>query len=413
MGNTVNCSKYAACTIVSKNYFAYARTLYYSFKQHNPDAQFFVLLVDENNDDIDFSQEPFEVIEASSLNIPDFKQAAFKFDIMELNTNVKPSFLKYLLKDRGFTKLLYLDPDILIFQELSEVYNQLSTYNIVVTPHCTSPINDNLRPAEQDFLQSGIFNLGFIGVSNSQEALRFLDWWEQRCLTLGFAEPQMGLFVDQKWVNFAPCFFDKVLILKHHGYNMAYWNLHERSLELKNGQWTVNGELPLVFYHFSGILSDDRQQISRHQDRYDLLNRPDLMDIFKEYRELLAKNEIDKFKQYTYAYATFSNAENITQIARRLYSVNEKRFQGLNPFTAGSAVYQWCKSEGFLGSSDQSGKFNSRTYSSADVRIRIIHFMLRMCLKILGSNKYTMLMKYISYISILRNQKKLFTSHRS
>jgi hypothetical protein len=408
MGISLKNSNYAACTIVSKNYFAYARTLYASFILHNPDAKFFVLLVDENNDDIALSQEPFEVIEAFSLNIPGFKQAAFKFDIMELNTNVKPSFLKYLLHDRGVAKLIYLDPDILLYNELSEVYSQLSTFNIVITPHCISPINDNYRPAEQDFLLSGVYNLGFIGISNSQESYRFLDWWEQRCLKLGFAEPRMGLFVDQKWINFAPCFFEGVSILKHPGYNMAYWNLHERAIENKNGQWIVNGEYPLVFYHFSGIACDDQQQISRHQDRFDLTNRPDLIDIFKEYRALLKNHGIDKFRQYAYAYATFSNSEYITHIARRLYSVNESSFHGLDPFTVDGEVYQWCKKEGFFGTIDQSGKFNSRTYSSDDLRIRTIHFVLRMLFKILGSNKYTMLMKYLSYIAVLRNQKLVF-----
>ena len=280
----------------------------------------------------------------------------------------------------------------------------------IFTPHCTSPINDSMRPSEQDFLLCGVFNLGFIGVNNDKESLRFLDWWEQRCLKLGFDEPRTGLFVDQKWVNLVPCFFEGVSVLKHPGYNMAYWNLHERTIKTVNGHWIVNGEWPLVFYHFSGIACNDQQQISRHQDRYDLSNRADLVDIFKEYRVLLAKNGIDKFRQYKYAYATFSSSEHITQIARRLYSANENSFQGLDPFIAGGDVYQWCKKEGFLGTIDQSGKFTSRTYSSDDLRICIIHFALRMLLKILGSNKYSMLMKYVSYISVLRNQNTVFAN---
>jgi len=404
----VNFSNCAACTIVSKNYFAYARTLYHSFREHNPDTQFFVLLVDENNGYIDFSREPFEVIEASSLDIADFKKAAFRFDIMELNTNVKPSFLKYLLNSRGITKLLYLDPDILVYHRLNEVYEQLFTHNIVLTPHCTSPITDNLRPAEQDFLQTGVFNLGFIGVNNNQESLRFLDWWSQRCLKLGFNEPRTGLFVDQKWVNFVPCFFDDVLILKHLGYNMAYWNLHERKLLKVDNQWMVNGEWPLVFYHFSGIACDDQQQISRHQDRYDLSNRPELSEIFKGYRELLKKNELERFKQFPYAYSAFSNSNHITQIARRMYSVNEDLFKEPDPFVFDGEVHQWCKKQGFLGPVDQSEKFHSRAYRNDDPRLRSIHLVLRILLKVLDSNTYSMLMKYLSYISVLRNQKTIF-----
>ena len=259
-------------------------------------------------------------------------------------------------------------------------------------------------------MQTGIFNLGFIGVNDTPESLRFLDWWGSRCLTLGFDEPRTGLFVDQKWTNFVPCFFEGVSILKHPGYNMAYWNLHERTLGGGDNLRVVNGEWPLVFFHFSGIAFDDDQQISRHQNRFDLLNRPDLVSIFRKYRELLANNEIEKFKRFRYAYATFSNSENITQIARRLYSVNESCFQTLDPFIAGGEVHMWCKKEGFLGSVDQSGKFNSRTYSSDDPRIRAINFILRMLLKVFGSNRYSMFLKYISYISVIRNQKNFFNN---
>jgi hypothetical protein len=364
--------------------------------------------VDENNGDIDCTQEPFEIIEASSLGIPDFKRIAFRFDIMELNTNVKPAFLKHLLTDKGVSRLLYLDPDILVYRQLEEAYNLLGTHSIVFTPHCISPINDGLRPAEQDFLQTGVFNLGFIGVNNTPESLRFLDWWGLRCLTLGFNEPRTGLFVDQKWTNLVPCFFERVGILKHPGYNMAYWNLHERTLEGGDDRWVVNGEWSLVFYHFSGIAFDDQQQISRHQNRFDLLNRPDLVSIFDSYRKLLAKNEMDKFKELPYTYATFSNSEYITQIARRLYSVNESSFHTSDPFVAGGEIHQWCKKKGFLGAADQSAKFNSRTYSSNDPRIRAINFVLRMLLKVFGSNRYSMFLQYMSYISVMRNQKKIF-----
>ncbi len=50
-------------------------------------------------------------------------------------------------------------------------------------------------------LIDGVFNLGFIGLSKAAETERFLDWWERRCLNLGYNERWSGLFVDQKWIN--------------------------------------------------------------------------------------------------------------------------------------------------------------------------------------------------------------------
>src|SRR5208282_3977814 len=91
-----------------------------------------------------------------------------------------------------------------------------------------------------------------VAVTNSDEAHKFLSWWEHRCLTLGYVDRQNGLFVDQKWIDFVPCYFNSVLVLKHPGCNMAYWNLHERTLEKVGETWIVNNSEPLIFYHFSG-----------------------------------------------------------------------------------------------------------------------------------------------------------------
>ena len=60
------------------------------------------------------------------------------------------------------------------------------------------------------------------------------------------------MFTDQRWVDFAPSFFDH-FILKDPTYNVAYWNLHERDLEWTDGRYLVNGQ-PLTFFHFSGFV---------------------------------------------------------------------------------------------------------------------------------------------------------------
>jgi hypothetical protein len=37
-----------------------------------------------------------------------------------------------------------------------------------------------------------------------------------------------GLFTDQKWLNFAPVFFDGVSIIRSSRHNVATWNLTTR-----------------------------------------------------------------------------------------------------------------------------------------------------------------------------------------
>ncbi len=225
----------AACTIISPNYLPYARTLATCYLAHHPGHRFFVLLVANLSDPAPFpsateAAEPFETVLLTTLPIPDLLAIAFQYDLLELNTDVKPTFLRYLFAQHALEHLTYLDPDIFVYAPLTPVFEALSDNDAVLTPHITSPIDDDLLPGEQEMLYNGTYNLGFIALRNTPAADRILAWWERRCLTLGFSEGRTGLFVDQKWMNLAPGLFPHVAILRHPGCNMAYWNLHERTL---------------------------------------------------------------------------------------------------------------------------------------------------------------------------------------
>jgi hypothetical protein len=173
----------AACTIVSSNYLPYARTLCDSFLAFHPNDDFYVLLVDRLPENLDLSKERFKLVLVEELEIPNFNSVAFKYGIVELNTNVKPTFLKRLLS-LSVDQLIYFDPDIFICSAVDPIYETLTKFGIVLTPHCTSP-NEEDPYAEVMLLVNGVFNLGFIAVSRTEEAERFLTWWEHRCLTYG------------------------------------------------------------------------------------------------------------------------------------------------------------------------------------------------------------------------------------
>src|SRR5262249_51778904 len=148
----------------------------------------------------------------------------------------------------------------------------------------------------------------------------------------GFNETRSGLFVDQKWLNLAPCLFDDVFIVRDPRHNMAYWNLHERRLTGKPGNWIVNDKHRLGFYHFSGIDIDLPNQISKYQNRFDLTSRPDLGPIFAEYRHRLQDAGASEFLNRPYSFGNYSNGEPITLIARRAYAANRVQFEGIDPF---------------------------------------------------------------------------------
>lgn len=396
----------AACTIVSLNYLPYARTLCDSFLEFHPDHKFYVLLVDRLPEGFDASQERFEWMLVEDMGLPNFQSVAFKYDILELNTNVKPTFLKTLLA-RGVDQLLYFDPDILICSALDPIFDALNTSGIVITPHCMSP-NETLPNEEANLLYTGVFNLGFIAVSKTAEAERFLAWWEHRCLTLGYAERWTGLFVDQKWINLVHCYFESVHVLKHPGCNVAYWNLHERIFEKAPTSWVVNRKAPLIFYHFSGISVDGGDRISKYADQFDLTARPDLAELFAEYRERLGTHGIRDFGRYPYAFGYFNNGELVNKLQRAAYAANLDRFSLADPFDATGPFYAWARKNHLQDRQDTAGNFNRQTYNRRDKRVRYVNRMLRLALRLLGADRYTILMKYLAYACVLRYQRDVF-----
>jgi hypothetical protein len=295
----------AACTIVSPNYLAFARTLAKSFLEHHPEQLFFVLIVADLHDASPFKAEVFTAVLLNHIGVPHLRSVAMKYDILELNTNVKPTFMKFLIATYGLDALIYLDPDIFVYAPLDPVSAALEAgASAVLTPHMTSPVYDGHSPSEQDILYNGTYNLGFIAVSGSARSLTILDWWEQRCLDLGFSEGRTGLFVDQKWMNLAPGLFGDIAILRDPGCNMAYWNLHERTLI--SGvpgllvASPVTAPVPLRFFHFSGILLTDPAMLSKNTDRFTLDRRLDLQPLFADYKVTVLGNRSAELESRAY-----------------------------------------------------------------------------------------------------------------
>lgn len=397
--------KRVACTIVSANYLHFGWTLAESFLKFHPNDEFHLLLVDQLPKDFTSRNPRVHVLEVEKLGLASFRSLAFKFDILELNTGVKPSFIKYLFA-LGADKVIYFDPDIYVFQPVELIYEALDSASIVLTPHILSPVLDAEHVYESGTLAGGVFNLGFVAVSNSGQGRDFINWWEERCLAFGFNDLRSGLFVDQKWVDLAQCFFDRVCILRHQGCNVAYWNLNERSLSESDNGYLVNGSFPLVFFHYSGYDPNYPDRLSNklraHQNIDETLKR-----ILVFYGERLESNGAREYQKYSYAYANFSNGLLISSLARRLYSVTTDQWEGQDPFDAKGGFFAAAKKAGVLSKKDQSRRYNSANLPVHDWRIRTINRFLFSLPKVIGGDRYSMLMKYLSFITILRNQRQL------
>lgn len=397
--------KRAACTIVSPNYLPYARTLAQSYTALHPEQSFFVCIVADLEDATPFRGLGFEPVMLPEIGLADLRGEAMKYEILELNTNVKPTFLRFLLDAHGLDTLVYLDPDIFVYARLDPVFAALDAGAcLALTPHMTSPVWDGKVPGEQEMLFNGTYNLGFAAVTASPASRAVLAWWEARCLGAGFSEGRTGLFVDQKWMNLAPGLFEDVAILRDPGLNMAFWNLHERSLAHGAVLSPYADPVPLRFFHFSGIDVRDPAMLSRNTDRFTLADRPDLAEIFAAYKAAVIANSGHPAESLPYGFDRLSDGTALNRLARRIYAARQAMFAGGDPFDSKGRFALFAKEKGLVKGQVAVKKQTWGDFNPRDRRVEAIHRMLKLALRVLGPTKYELLMRYLSYITVLRNQ---------
>lgn len=291
-----------AFTLCSINYLGQAQTLYNSLHKSNPGWKLIIGLVDKNVHHADLSSIKGEILEVEELDIDGFEEMVSTYSIVELITAVKPSYFIYLLNHYpAAEKIIYFDPDIMVFGSLNSLENKLERSDIILSPHLTTPITDEYLPTEKHIFDTGVFNLGFLAVKRSPNTLNMLQWWAEKLRHSCFVDLSRGLFVDQIWMNIVPAYFDRVLIDKCPGYNMAHWNLHEREITGWNNGYMVNGE-PLVFFHFSHYNPSKPNEIAAFHTRYTFKTRPDLLEIFHSYHHQLLENNYFGFKKISCYY---------------------------------------------------------------------------------------------------------------
>jgi hypothetical protein len=293
-------------TLCSANYLAQAKTLADSVLEHNPEYHVIIGLVDRVPENLSASYwQPYELIPVENLMIPGLQEMVDKYDIVELNTAVKPFYIEYLYQRNAQAEaVIYLDPDILVLSDLSPVLDKLHSNNIIITPHsCTFDDSSTNVYYELSMLRTGIYNLGFLATARSETTFFFLKWWQARLREHCYYRPGSGIFVDQLWVTLAPLYFPGVHVEKNPGCNMCYWNHFERRLTIRDGRYIVNGEHQLLFYHFSSYDPRQRDQMSTRKKSLVMTfdERPDLKPLFDMYTNRLLARDYMSIRSFKYS----------------------------------------------------------------------------------------------------------------
>lgn len=335
-------NKSGICTIATKSHVSIAVAALASYARHNPGTQLFLLLIDSNRDcygdylQVD-SDSVIELLYLSELvDEADLTYLSFAYNAFELCCAARPILHAYLYGLEDLDTWLYVDSDTYCLANIEDIFDVSAKKSISLTPHISSFEYQNYP----EFIASGLYNGGFLGLSKLDESKRFIDWF----FSLDFFDEKSvkaptfyngNIYVDQKWLDLVPIFFQEIHQILDEGINAGHWRL------FKNGSFTLRKDSnklyinnsPLRVFHFSGFCPEQPGIVSRYKP-YDLSHDPTWRQLSHDYVEHLTEFQILSDSE-PYTYNTFIDGEPISPWMRRVYAYFFKKNEFTdNPFNS-------------------------------------------------------------------------------
>ncbi len=316
------------CTVATRDHLPRARTwAAYLNRNGYPSETLYVALAEPQGHGVPSAEvppaprhvnEPFQIVPLGELGPSEtIKRMAFQYTPSEFSTSLKPFLLRHLLQCLQPAGLLYLDTDVLVLQEITEVQTRVKDRSVIVTPHLTRPVLAEGGGVEEwHVFKSGIYNTGVLAVANNRNAHTFLEWWCQRTAESHMRTDWETTFVDQPWLDFVPLFFPGVEILKDPTWNLGYWNFAETTLSNSNGVLLADGR-PVRLLHLSKFDPGTGTFLYSRP-----MGRPGwdaLAPILKDYQRRMRENGWESDSHFVWAYDFYKSGARISRHEKRLY----------------------------------------------------------------------------------------------
>lgn len=327
-------------TAAAFNYLPRARLLAESVRRYLPRAHLCLALADVKPEGFDPASCGFDsvvAVEDLADAIPDLPRWTFCHDVMERSTAIKPFVLERLLARPDCRAVFFFDPDCYLFSPPDELLERFADASILLTPHQTRPeASEKCMFRETNHLRFGVYNLGFLGVRNDETGRAFTDWWRKRLHAFCRIDLQKGLFTDQRWIDLAPVFFDRVGILRDSRYNLACWNFRDRVVTGHPDTGVLVDGRPVCFFHFAGT-SGGYQKYMNWWGR----DKADLQGLLDWYLAAMREKDDAPVFSRVSPYDVYDNGEPVLFVHRVLYREDEELMRRYpTPYlTAGKASF--------------------------------------------------------------------------
>ncbi|MFC5711770.1 hypothetical protein ACFPU1_03145 [Thalassorhabdus alkalitolerans] len=303
-------------TIVTAAHLHKTMILAQSLRRHMANCKIIVCLLEKDTPK-DFKECPFfdELVLAKDLGFENFNQFIFQYNMDEGTLACKPQLMKYLLRKHPEKDyFIFMNSEMKVYNSFDDLMSLLDVYPIILTPHHINfpeEINEDLP---KWYSKYGLFNSSFLAIRRHQKAEDFILWWERRCNRSCYADPNKGIYYDQKWLDFAPCYFP-TFSLDHPGYNVAFWNLDERRINKDSSNSYQVNDQRLCSFNFSDHNSFLTAKINKLIPEEKAL----LHALLNEYHEELKNSENKNTEITEWDYNYYENGMLIDKELREKY----------------------------------------------------------------------------------------------
>lgn len=241
---------YHFCTYFDQYYLPRGLALYASLRNHCSSFMLWVLCMDRVCYSV-LSQLSLPGL--SPILIDDFERDDERLlktkknrSRIEYYFTCTPSLPLYIFKSQPEISMIsYLDADLFFFDNPSPLFDEIADNSIAIIGHrYARRLNRRYR--------YGAYNVGWISFRGDKNGLACLNWWRERCLEWCYDRFEEGRFADQKYLDDWPALFQKLVVLRHKGANLAPWNIGNYRVRYHDNKIWVD-EQPLIFFHFHGL----------------------------------------------------------------------------------------------------------------------------------------------------------------
>lgn len=234
------------CTYFDKNYLLKGLALHSSLLRHHPQAELWILCMDDYTENILTKMNLKGVILIALSDFEDEELRGVKKNrtLVEYCWTCTPSLPLYIFKKSLIVKhIVYLDADIYFYSSINPVFTELGNKSIFTVEHRYP------KGQETRMKTSGRFNVGFQIFNRDKESLECLNRWREQCLKWCYWQDEDGKLGDQLYLNEWPELYKNLVISKNLGINAAPWNIGQFIVN-KNGDKIYLNEEELICYHF-------------------------------------------------------------------------------------------------------------------------------------------------------------------